>query len=55
MAPDIVMSNHVLWDVANRNPGSYAELGGDGLLADWQVREFGQDLLAVLQRVCAIH
>jgi ribonuclease D len=51
VAPDIVLSNHVLWDVANRNPRNYEDLTDDNLLADWQVKEFGNDLLAVLRRV----
>ncbi|MBN1658923.1 MAG: HRDC domain-containing protein [Anaerolineae bacterium] len=53
VAPDIVLSNHVLWDVANRNPRNYQDLTDDNLLADWQVKEFGDDLLAILRRVRA--
>jgi ribonuclease D len=51
VAPDIVLSNHVLWDVANRNPRSFQDLTDDNLLADWQAKEFGYDLLAVLRGV----
>jgi ribonuclease D len=48
--PDIVLSNQDLWAVAHRNPRSPADLSGDGLLARWQVDEFGDDLLAVVRK-----
>jgi ribonuclease D len=47
--PDIILSNHLLWAVAHRNPRQMADLGGDGLLAAWQVEEFGSELLAVVR------
>jgi ribonuclease D len=46
--PDIVLNNEALWAVANANPRTQAELADDGLLATWQVNEFGRDLLAVV-------
>jgi ribonuclease D len=49
--PDIVLTNQSLWAVANRNPRSRADLTRDGLLARWQVDEFGNDLLAVIRNV----
>jgi len=45
--PDIVLTNQALWSVATNNPSTLAGLTGDGLLAPWQVEEFGSDLLAV--------
>ncbi len=49
--PDIVLTNQTLWAIAQRRPRSRAELAGDGLLAPWQVDEFGEEVLAVLKRV----
>ncbi len=48
--PDIVLTNQTLWAVAHRNPHSHADLAGDGLLARWQVDEFGDDLLRVVRK-----
>jgi ribonuclease D len=47
--PDIILSNHLLWAVAHRNPRQMADLGGEGLLAGWQVEEFGRELLTVVR------
>ncbi len=47
--PDIVLTNQTLWSVATNNPSTPADLAGDGLLAPWQVEEFGSDLLAVIK------
>jgi ribonuclease D len=47
--PDIVLTNQTLWEVAHRNPRRTADLARDGLLARWQVDEFGQELLSVVQ------
>lgn len=49
--PDIVLANHLLWAIAQRNPRSKQDLSGDGLLARWQVEEFGDDLLAIMRKV----
>jgi ribonuclease D len=49
--PDIVLTNQTLWGVAHRNPRRKADLTGDDLLASWQVDEFGDDLLAVVNGV----
>ena len=49
--PDIVLTNQTLWAIAHRRPRSRAELAGDGLLAPWQIDEFGEEVLAVLRRV----
>jgi ribonuclease D len=49
--PDIVLTNQTLWAIAQRRPRSRAELAGGGLLAPWQVNEFGEEVLAVLKRV----
>jgi len=48
--PDIVLTNQTLWAVAQRRPRSRAELAGGGLLAPWQVDEFGEEVLAVLNK-----
>lgn len=47
--PDMVLTNQVLWAVAERNPRNRADLTGDGVLARWQVDEFGSELLAVVR------
>lgn len=49
--PDIVLTNQTLWAIAHRRPRSRAELAGDGLLAPWQIDEFGEEVMAVLRRV----
>jgi ribonuclease D len=49
--PDIILTNQTLWAVAQRRPRSRAELAGGGLLAPWQVDEFGEEVLAVLKRM----
>ncbi len=46
--PDIILPNHTLWLVAERNPRSRADLTRNGLLARWQAEEFGDELLAIL-------
>ena len=48
--PDIVLTNQALWSVAMNNPSTPADLASDGLLAPWQVEEFGSDLLAVIKK-----
>jgi len=48
--PDIVLNNQALWSIAILNPRSRQELTGDGLLARWQVDEYGDELLAVVAR-----
>jgi ribonuclease D len=48
--PDIVLTNEILWAVAHRNPRSCADLSRDGLLARWQLDEFGDDLLTVVKK-----
>ena len=48
--PDIVLNNQALWAIALRNPRSPQELLGDGLLAEWQVEEYGDEVLAVVVR-----
>jgi ribonuclease D len=49
--PDLVLTNHFLWAIAQRNPRHKRDLSGDGLLARWQVDEFGDELLAIVKRV----
>ena len=48
--PDIVLSNQELWAVAWKNPRNQGDLSRNGLLARWQVDEFGRDLLGVLKK-----
>ncbi|NIV30352.1 MAG: hypothetical protein GWN58_12915 [Anaerolineae bacterium] len=48
--PDIVLTNNTLWAVACQNPTCRADLAENGLLARWQVNEFGDDLLAVIRQ-----
>lgn len=48
--PDLVLTNQSLWAVANRNPHERADLAREGLLARWQIEEFGNDLLAVVRK-----
>ncbi len=47
--PDIVLTNQLLWALAQRNPRTPAELAGDGLLAPWEIEEFGAEVLAVIK------
>jgi ribonuclease D len=47
--PDIVLSNQVLWAIAQRCPRTPTELAGGGLLARWQVDEFSEAILRVLR------
>ena len=47
--PDIVLTNQILWAVAHRNPRTRADLAQDGLLARWQMDEFGDSLLAIVR------
>jgi ribonuclease D len=46
--PDLVLTNQALWEIAYAKPGNRDELAHDGLLARWQVDEFGKDLLRVI-------
>lgn len=46
--PDIVLNNQALWSIALLNPHSRQDLSSDGLLARWQVDEYGDELLAVV-------
>jgi ribonuclease D len=46
---DLVLTNQLLWDVAERNPRQCADLRRGGLLARWQVDEFGADLLKIVR------
>jgi ribonuclease D len=48
--PDIVLTNQALWAIAQRNPRTRQELGGDGLLAPWEVEEFGDEVLRVINK-----
>jgi ribonuclease D len=48
--PDIVLTNQTLWTVAHRYPRTCADLTRAGLLAPWQVDEYGDDLLAVVRK-----
>lgn len=47
--PDIVLTNQVLWDVAYHKPRCRAELADIDSLANWQVEEFGDELIRVLR------
>jgi ribonuclease D len=47
--PDIVLTNQTLWAVAHRNPRNRGDLTRDNLLAQWQVDEYGDALLAVVK------
>jgi ribonuclease D len=49
--PDIVLTNQLLWAVAQRNPRKKQDLSGEGLLAGWQVDEFGDQLLSIVKKV----
>lgn len=46
--PDMVATNQTLWALAHRKPHTRAELLQEGLLANWQIDEFGDELLALL-------
>lgn len=48
--PDIILTNHTLWAIAQRNPRSRADLASDELLAPWELDEFGDQVLSVVRR-----
>jgi ribonuclease D len=48
--PDIVLTNQTLRAVAQRNPRKLSDMSHDALLAPWQIDEFGNALLAVLEK-----
>ncbi len=48
--PDIVLNNQTLWAIALVNPRNRHELSGEGLLAGWQVDEYGDDHLEVVAK-----
>jgi ribonuclease D len=47
---DVIVSREALWELARGNSRSAAELVGINALDDWQRREYGQELLGVLDR-----
>lgn len=49
--PDIVLNNHTLWALAQRNPTALSHLTEDDLLAPWEIKEFGKAVLAVLENL----
>jgi ribonuclease D len=49
--PDIVLTNQALWSVAMKKPRTVDDLIAAGILAPWQVDEFGRELLAVVRDV----
>ena len=48
--PDVILSNHILRDLAARNPNSPAQLNGLEILNDWERREYGREIVALLRR-----
>jgi ribonuclease D len=48
--PDVILPNRVLRDLAARNPHSPAQLSGVEILNDWERREYGREIVALLRR-----
>jgi len=46
--PDVILSNRVLRLLARHNPTSPEQLEGGELLTEWEQREYGRDIVAVL-------
>ncbi len=49
--PDVIVGNAVLWELAERNPVTEAELARVAELGDWKRRTYGADILRVLRRL----
>jgi ribonuclease D len=48
--PDVILSNRTLHILAHRCPTTLAELTATGVLSDWQHREYGREIVALLKR-----
>jgi ribonuclease D len=48
--PDVVLSNRTLYQLALHNPTSPDRLDDIGALSDWERREYGREILALLRR-----
>ena len=51
--PDVILSNHVLHQLARLNPTSLEKLSSMDLLGDWERQEYGQEIVAVLRKSLA--
>ncbi|MBC7223171.1 MAG: ribonuclease D [Anaerolineae bacterium] len=49
--PDVVLSNHVLWELATRRPTTRQALAQVPDLTPWSLGEYGEQLLALLRRL----
>lgn len=48
--PDVVLSNAVLWEIAERNPRTPGELEQIESLGEWKRQAYGQAIWKLLQR-----
>lgn len=45
--PALILSNRILKEIARRHPGSTEELREMGLMSDWKVQNYGDDLVRI--------
>ncbi|MBN1581212.1 MAG: HRDC domain-containing protein [Anaerolineae bacterium] len=48
--PDVILSNHTLYQLARKNPVSLRKLDAIDVLGVWERREYGQEIVALLRR-----
>jgi superfamily II DNA helicase RecQ len=47
--PDVIVSNAVLWKLAQKAPRSKEQLAGMRVLGSWKLKTYGEALLSVLR------
>lgn len=45
---DVIVSRDAIWEIAKHKPDSMAALAELGVLGQWRLREYGEDILAIL-------
>ncbi len=48
--PDVILSNHILYQLARRNPTSLSELDESGVLNDWERQMYGPEVVDLINR-----
>jgi ribonuclease D len=52
--PDVILSNRILRELAKQNPSSPRQLEQSRILNDWERREYGREIVALLRRQARI-
>ena len=52
--PDVILSNRILRELAKQNPSSPEQLERSRILNDWERREYGREVVALLRRQARI-